>query len=280
VIGSAKTVLEVLLLGIVVYLFIRFLQQTRGGGVMRGFIMVVVVLVAVIGVTVNLLHLEHLGYLTERGITIFLTGIVVLFQPELRQALVKVGDYDWGSRWGSRRADRDPDARREVLQAAKRLARRRFGALIVLEGRTGLGGLIEGGTALDARVSAKLLHCIFFKDSPLHDGAVLIRKGRVAAAACVLPNSESPHLSDALGMRHRAALGIAEESDALVVVVSEETARFSVAFGGKLEVHVSAERLEEILLAPEPPARRASRISSGPLSPEHTPPPAPPEVQA
>ena len=240
-----RVVLEVILLAAAIYAFIRFLQETRGSGVFRGFVLMTIFVVFGFLVLVNTLDLIHLAYIAEQGLQIILISLVVLFQPELRQAMVKIGE----SRIirGLTREISIRSTAQEIRRAAERLSRRKLGAIIVVERTVGIQGFTEGGVRMDAIISTPLLVSIFYEGTPLHDGAVVIRGSRIVAAGCVLPLSENPNLSKSLGTRHRAALGITEESDAIAIVVSEETARISVARGGELEVGVEPERLEEIL---------------------------------
>ena len=242
--------LEILVLAAVIYAFIRFLQETRGSAVMKGFIVLTLMLAVGFASVVNLLGLIHLGYVAQNSLSILVIALVVIFQPELRQALVRLGE----SRL-LQRMTRATRGRRSVVedltQASERLARRGLGAIMLIERDVGIAGFTEGGVQMDAKVSAPLLVTVFFKDTPLHDGAVIIRGRRVVAAGCVLPLSENPNLSKTLGTRHRAAIGATEENDAIAVVVSEETQKISVAMRGQLEVGVSEERLVELLTVTE-----------------------------
>ena len=240
-----RTGVEVLILAALIYAFFRFLQATRGSAVLKGFIMLLVAVAVGFVTIVDQLGLYHLRHLAEGRITIVIMSLVVLFQPELRQALVKLGENRLMRRLG--RTAPDESVIDEVVLAARRMARSSTGAIIVLERSAGIAAFTERGTELDARVSATLLLAIFHKNAPLHDGAVLIRDGRIAAAGCLLPLSENDTLSKTLGTRHRAGLGITEESDAVAVIVSEETGRISVARDGQLELNISSERLQEIL---------------------------------
>lgn len=236
---------EVLILASVIYAFFRFLQETRGSAVLKGFILLTVLLAVGFFSLVDALNLVHLSFLADISPELFFLGLIVLFQPEIRQALVKLGETSF-----IRRLTRETRGRlvvEEVTQAAERLRRRGLGAIIVIERSVGIAGFTEGGVSMDALVSAPLLLSIFITESPLHDGAVVIRGRRIVAAGCVLPLSENPNLSKALGTRHRAALGITEESDAIAVIVSEETSRISVAHRGELEIGIGSDRLRELL---------------------------------
>lgn len=245
-----KTAIEVSILSVVIYAFIRFLQETRGSGVLKGFIFAVVVFLVGGLSLAKALDLGRIQWIADRGMTFVVIGLLIVFQPELRQALVSLGDSGF---WGS--LSRGPkESTEELVGAVGRLSEKGLGAIIVVEGGDGLAGLMEGPAAvrLDAAVSAALLVSLFAKDSPLHDGAVLLRDGRLAAAGCVLPLSENAKVARSLGTRHRAALGVTEDSDALAIVVSEETRRVSVARRGRLETDVSVERLRALLVLPVP----------------------------
>lgn len=241
-----KLALEVAVMAALVYAFIRFLQETRGSGVMRGFVLALLILGVLFLTIVELLGLEHLAYIADQGLPLLLITLVVVFQPEIRQALVRLGESRLWWRGAAQAAQRERMPA-EIAQAAERLARRGLGGLILIERGEGIAGFAEGGTNLDAEVSAALLVTLFFKDTPLHDGAVLIRSGRVAAAGCLLPLSENPNLPRSFGTRHRAAVGATEETDAVAVVISEETHRIAIVRRGRVEQNVTPERLREVL---------------------------------
>ncbi|MSR74305.1 MAG: TIGR00159 family protein [Planctomycetes bacterium] len=241
-----KLALEVVVVAALVYAFIRFLQDTRGSGVMRGFVLALLIMGALFLTVVKLLGLEHLAYIADQGLPLLLITLVVVFQPEIRQALVRLGESRLLRRSSSQRRDRVGVAA-EVSQAAERLARRGLGGLILIERSTGIAGFAEGATRLDALVSAALLVSIFSKDAPLHDGAVIVRGERIVAAGCLLPLSENPNLPRALGTRHRAAVGATEETDAIAVVISEETQRIALVLRGRIEEDVTPERLRKVL---------------------------------
>ncbi len=245
----ARTATELLILATIIYAFIRFLQETRGSAVLKGFIVVTVVFVVGFITLVETANLARLKWIADRGLLLFLFGLVAVFQPELRQALVSLGEST-PLRGFSRRPSRSVNE--ELVQAAAKLSRAGLGAILLVERGDGIAGFAENAVKLDAVVSAPLLVTIFSKDTPLHDGATLVRGDRIIAAGCLLPLSENPNLSQTLGTRHRAALGAAEESDALVIIVSEETRRISVAQRGQLELGVTLDRLRELLELPAP----------------------------
>ncbi len=239
---------EILVFAIGIYAFIRFAQNTQGSAVLKGFVVLAFLLIVGLFTMARFFGLDHLSFVADQGLSILLIGLVVVFQPELRQAFVRLGDTRLLQML--ERQNKGPgEVADDIVQACERCARRGLGVLIVVERRIGIAGFTEGGVHIDGLLSAPLLVSLFFKDTPLHDGAVVVRGRRVIAAGCVLPLSENPNLSKALGTRHRAAIGATEENDALAVVVSEETHRISVAHRGQLEQAVSSERLRELLMA-------------------------------
>jgi diadenylate cyclase len=245
-----KMAVEAFIIAGAIYAFIRFLQETQGSAVLKGFVVIVLFVVVGLPLVSRALDLVHLKYVADQGLPIILIGLVVIFQPELRQALVKLGDARLLQGLGPRVMGRR-DTAREIVQACERCARRGLGALILIERRVRIEGFTEGGVQMQSLVSAPLLVTIFFKDTPLHDGAVIVRGRRIVAAGCVLPLSENPNLSKGLGTRHRAAVGATEENDAIAVVVSEETQRISVAIRGELRFGVTPEELHEIIAGAE-----------------------------
>ncbi len=194
------------------------------------------------------LRLNSLNYILDRVLELGLVALVIVFQPELRRFLQHMGSRKLVDLLQGRSKRSITEAAVEnVVNAAEILSREKVGALIVFERETRLDEYFRYGTTLDALVSVQLLRSLFFPKAALHDGAVIIRQGRVAVAACVLPLTENTHLNSDLGTRHRAGIGISEVSDALVVIVSEETGTISVAVGGMLKRHLSPQMLSRIL---------------------------------
>jgi diadenylate cyclase len=245
--GSA--VIDLVLIGSVIYLVLRLMTGTRAMTQARGVVGIVLVAV-LLGQSFDLTATNYIVRNSWPGLII---GAAVLFQPEIRRTLDRLGRTGWGAT--SVRAE-VIDA---VVQAAERMSAARHGALVVFERGTGLEDVIETGVRVDARVSAELLGGLFFPNSPLHDMATVLRQDRVVAAGCVLPLSD--RTSDGgqhLGTRHRAAIGITETTDAFSLVVSEETGMISVAVGGRL-IRLHDRRrlrplLERLLAAPPPQA--------------------------
>jgi diadenylate cyclase len=234
---------DIVLVTTVFYLIFSLARGTQAVQLLRGMILVIVVAFVVSQV----LPFRGFGFLIGQTLPAVLFAIPVIFQPELRRALERLG------RTGSllSRRQREEDMERivsEVARAAHRLSGQRHGALIVLERETGLQEFIETGVPVDAQVSSELLCTIFHPNTALHDKAVIIRDERVVAASCLLPGSQNPQYAG-LGTRHRAAIGLTEESDALVVVVSEETGIVSVAHNGRLVRRLDINRLRGLLLS-------------------------------
>lgn len=236
--------LQILILAIGIHLFLRFVRTTRGNRLIRGlFLSVMVGVVGLWGFS-RALRLEELEHLLRSSTGFIVVGFVVIFQSELRRGIAQLGEH---SLLGLVQPSSDKVVR-EAVEAARSLAAVRRGALIVFERETSLHTVLETGTPIDAEVRAGLLETLFHPETPLHDGAVVVRKDRVAAAGCILPLSEGALPSATMGTRHRAGLGLSEESDAVVMVVSEETGSISLAKDGTLRTDVAADELEHELL--------------------------------
>lgn len=232
---------------IVAYLIYRALPLLRSAGSNK-ILRAVFVLFAVLWLT-DILDIYTLNFLLGQLMSVGLIALVVLFQPELRRIMDHVGNVKFGKIFGvekSKTQEYDSIITHTVM-ACEHLSRDRMGALIVFTRDNDLEEYCKTGTAIDAQVSDQLLRNLFFVKAALHDGAVIIRNGRVNAAGCVLPLSDSKRLSADLGTRHRAGVGISEVSDAVVVIVSEETGTISVAVGGMLKRHLAPQMLERLL---------------------------------
>lgn len=247
-------VLDIVLVSFVVYQALLLMRRTRAISLFKGVILVLLmVLVTTIFPTFN--------WLLSRLILPGTIALVVIFQPELRMALERLGRGGWlGEVFSSMAAEDHQWVLNEVVDTATEFADRRIGALIVLQRESNLLDITRTGKTLNARVSVELLKAIFTPHGPLHDGAVVIRGDAIVAATCVLPHSESPSISASTGMRHRAALGLAERTDAVVVVVSEETGGISLAVDGALSAHLERTQLTERLLALFEAEREKSRF--------------------
>jgi len=226
----ASAVIEIGLLTWLFYTVLRFLHGTRGLAVMKGVAIIILSVFVALTLMAEFLGLSFTRLQAASDVLLPFIGVVlvILFQPELRTGFTRLSER-------GRTARGEPPARlAEFAEAIAALSRDRTGALIIFEQQTGLMNVQSTGVPLDSELSGPLVQAIFFPKSPLHDGAVLVRGGRIVAASCMLPLSESQQVARELGTRHRAALGVTEETDAVAVVVSEETGRVSVAHRGSL----------------------------------------------
>ena len=236
-------IIDILIVAIIIYEILLLTRHTRGSALLKGLFLLLVIVVLS-----NLLGLTSLNWLLLAILQNGALVLVILFQPELRKALERMGRSRLMTKGNRRNEDDDRGTIiSEIVQTVVDLSRRRVGALIVFEHKTGLQDVIETGTLLNAEISAPLLENIFEPNTPLHDGAVVIRDDQVIAAACILPLAEASGVSRELGTRHRAALGISENTDASVLVVSEETGIVSLARDGSLKRPLSTDELKEFL---------------------------------
>ena len=234
------SVIDILLVAALIYQVIVLVRGRRAESVFFGISILVLVYLAAAA-----LHLELLRTLLATLAPYTAFALIVIFQSEVRRALSRLGRTEI---WRPVRGMERRDLVRDIQFAAKELAERRIGALIVLERDVGLRTFIESGTKLDACVSRELLLSVFEPKTAMHDGAVIIRRDRIAAAGCFLPLTMNPELAGRYGTRHRAAIGITEETDCISVVISEETGRISIAAFGGLKEHVNLEQLETRLV--------------------------------
>lgn len=242
---STITFLDVIDIVVVAYFLYRLflmLKNTRAATLGKG-------LMVLIGFTLicRWLNLHVISWLLEKSMTVIMVALPVVFQPELRRALEQIGRgklFHKGSELDEQELEEMLDS---VAHATKVMSKNKVGALMVFERATGLAERIETGVPIDGLVSSGLLQNIFVKDTPLHDGAVVIRGNRVVAACCLLPLTENRNLSQELGTRHRAAIGMSEQSDAMILVVSEETGTISIARNGELMRYLTVDDVKEIL---------------------------------
>ena len=234
---------DIILVAVLIY---KLLPLLRTPSIMR--ITRTVVILVLIAWGTDFLDLYTLNWILSQFLAIGLLAFVVLFQPELRRMLDHLANVKLGKLFGTSHPVQEMDqVISQTVMACEAMSRKKEGALIVFAREQQLEEYFKTGTQIDAQVSEQLLRNIFFKNSPLHDGAMIIREGRIAAAGCVLPLSESPRLSADLGTRHRAGVGMSEVSDAVVVVVSEETGAISAAVGGMLKRHLAPQTLAQLL---------------------------------
>lgn len=235
---TATSIFDILVVAFLIYEFLKLIRGTRAVPMLLG--------VTALALAFWLAHVEQLktvDWLMTNLLPYAIFALIVVFGAEIRHALARLGRKLASSRGGSSGADSYDD----IVLAANLFSQNQVGALIVIEREIGLRTYVESGVPLDANLSYDLLATIFRPSAPLHDGAVIVQKDRIAAAACFLPLSMNPVLSTQLGTRHRAAIGITEETDAISVVVSEETGSISLAVGGSIERDVTVEYLRERL---------------------------------
>lgn len=234
-----KSLVDIAIAALLIYQFVMTIRGRRAAHILTGICALLALYVGAVAFQLELLR----GMLSAVA-PYFAIAVIVMFQSEIRRFLARLGGFRWLGLGGrlERREILD-----EIVLAAREMAESRTGALIVIEREIGLRTFVESGVRLDALVSRDLLIAVFQRGSALHDGAVIIQGDRVAAAACFLPLSTSPVMVRRLGTRHRAAIGVTEESDALAIAISEETGQVSVAVRGDLESDLSVERLRELL---------------------------------
>ncbi|MDQ3692464.1 MAG: diadenylate cyclase CdaA [Chloroflexota bacterium] len=256
--GNPRTIIDVLVVSIIIYWLLWVAQGTRATQLIRG-IVIFLVLLLIIGST---LGLTTLNWLLAQTWPALIVAIPVIFQPEIRRALEQLGhSVALVPHFAPNKEDEGQERMvDELVRAAAQLARHRYGALIVIERETGLQEYVERGVPIDAYLTRQLLINIFYPNSPLHDAAVIIRGDRIVAASVVLPLTDNISATGQLGTRHRAAIGITEQSDALAVVVSEETGQIAVAHNGRLIRNLDQDRLRRVL-------RSLLRLDGSPTGP-------------
>lgn len=238
-------ILDIAILSFLIYKGLWMLRKTSSGRVLRG---IMILLLAIF--LSSAIPLTATSFLLSRVLEFGTVALVILFQPELRRLLERVGSSRFGLVFASTKTSETEtieSAIRETTEAYTSMSQDKVGALMVFERQNLLDDVIKTGTPLDCAVSSELLKNVFWNKAPLHDGAVIVRDGRIVGAGCMLPLSGNVNLSRDLGMRHRAGIGMSEHSDAVVVIVSEETGSISAAVGGMLKRHLAPETLERLL---------------------------------
>ncbi len=238
-------IVDIFIVTFVIYKALKFIRDTRAVHLLKG----VIVLVVTMQVS-QLIKLHTVHYILSNALQLGLIAIIIVFQPELRRALEQLGRTTMGQWFSFEERTEDIEKEniiKEVKESCVNMSRSRIGALIVLEREIKIGDIVGTGITLNADVTAELLTNIFVPKTPLHDGAVIIRNNKIEAASCFLPLSQNPNVSKELGTRHRAGLGMSEESDAVVIIVSEETGAISIACGGELNMKLTPEMLESNL---------------------------------
>jgi len=252
-----RSVVDILIVAVIVYWILALIQGTTAVALVRGMVMVIL-LAAVLG---NVFDLVVLNWVLRNSIPALLVSIPILFQPELRRALERLGRT---SRLFSRGGPNNETVRalEQIAVACRRLSEMKRGALIVLERETGLGEYVDTGVEIDGLVSVEFLMSIFYPNSPLHDGATIVRGDRVVAAACLLPLTEGILSDHQLGTRHRAGVGITERTDAISIIVSEETGVISLANNGRIVRNLDDSKLKKVLPALYKPTPTATWLPS------------------
>lgn len=244
-----KDIIDIVLVALMLYYLYRIMKESRSLNVFAGIMIFIVVWLIVSQV----LEMRLLGSIMDKLISVGVIGIIVLFQEEIRYFLYNLGAHQKARnilkifRSDKNKKGVDRETILPIVMACMNMGKGKVGALIVIERGVILQDIVETGDYIDARINQRLIENIFFKNSPLHDGAMVISKKRIKAAGCILPVSHNQDIPKEFGLRHRAAMGISQASDALAIVVSEETGKISVAIRGEFQVRLSAEQLESIL---------------------------------
>ncbi len=246
-----KDIIDVFLVALMLYNIYRLMKESRSLNVFIGIMVFIVIWLFVSQV----LEMRLLGSIMDKLVSVGVIALIVLFQEEIRKFLYTLGAHDrfktifqyFYKSTGNKEEAEDKETIMPIVMACMNMSKSKVGALIVVERGTPLDDIIDTGDRIDANINQRLIENIFFKNSPLHDGAMVISKKRIVAAACILPVSHDLEIPKELGLRHRAAMGISQDSDAIAIVVSEETGRISVAITGEFRLRLSAEELEAVL---------------------------------
>lgn len=254
--------LDVLLVWYVMYKTLTLIKGTKAVQLLKGIFVIIVAKIAT-----EIFGLNTLDWLLDEVIDWGFLAIIIIFQPEIRRALEQLGRGKLFQRTTSQQDEEQARLIEAMKKSVNYMAKRRIGALISIEKETGLTEYIETGIKMNAEISSELLINIFIPNTPLHDGAVIMQRDKITAAACYLPLSESAFISKELGTRHRAALGLSEVTDAIVVIVSEETGAISIASNGKIDRNLTIDeftlKLRDLWFGPEQESNLASKLSWG-----------------
>ncbi len=232
-----KILVEIGILWFAFYVILIFARGTRGVHVLRGIILIVLFFIVT-----QKLGLHTINWIFTKLFAISVIAVLIIFQPELRRGLASIGQRGWSGIFF-----KESEIIKEIAKAAEAFSRRKIGALIAIEREGRLGNYVESGIEIDAKISTELLMTLFTPNAPLHDGGIVISGDRVVGAGCLFPLTQNPKVSRTLGTRHRAAIGLSEETDAAVIVISEETGGISIATGGKLTHDMDKDALERML---------------------------------
>ena len=241
---TISSILDILVVAYIFYKGYTLMKETRAEQLLKGIVLIII-LIPISAI----LKLDMLYFILNKTLTIGVLSVVIIFQPEIRRALEHLGRSAFDDMHNNFQTyqERD-DTISQIVTAVDNLAKTKTGALIAIEQGTGLGEVLSSGTIINADISSALLENIFVINTPLHDGATIIRKGKIYAAGCVLPLSNNNSINKKLGTRHRAAMGLSENSDALIIIVSEETGVISLAVNGKLTRNYDKEKLKSIII--------------------------------
>ena len=239
-----KALLEIAIIAVVLYFVLQFMKGTRGAGILKGLVFIFVLAIVTISFVSVHWSLPRIDYLLSRFLAASVLALIIIFQPELRRALIRLGQSPV---FGAFLARGETRVIQEIVEASEFMSKNRIGALMALVREVRLDGYVEGGVKLDAEISREMLTSIFWPGSPLHDGAAIIEHGRIAAAGCILPLSDDPTIAKSMATRHRAGIGITEETDCVAVIVSEETGRISVAVRGQVTTDHDGATLRRVL---------------------------------
>ncbi|AZV58697.1 diadenylate cyclase CdaA [Clostridium sp. AWRP] len=240
---SVSSVMDILVVSYILYKGYMLIKETRAEQLLKGIILIIFLIPIS-----SFFNLTMLNWILTKTLTIGVLSIVIIFQPEIRRALEQLGRTAFNDKHILEDEETMEKVITEIANSVGNLSESKTGALIVIEQVTGLGDIINTGTKIDALVSSALLENIFVVNTPLHDGAAVIRNNRIVSAGCFLPLTSNNDLNKKLGTRHRAAIGISENSDALIIVVSEETGTISLAMNGKITRNYTKDRLKKVLI--------------------------------
>lgn len=250
---SIKDFIDILLVALMLYYGYKFMKES---GSLKVFIGILIFILIWLFVS-QVLEMKLMGAIFDQLVQVGAIALIVLFQDEIRKFLTTLGSHEKASKLihflrGDKKENTDRSEIMPIVMACLSMSKQKVGALIIFEKSIPLNDIIATGDEIDANLNQRLIENIFFKNSPLHDGAMVIRNKRITAAGCILPVSHSSDIPKSLGLRHRAALGVSQETDALAVVVSEETGGISVAYKGQFYLKLNAEELERFLTAEDP----------------------------
>ena len=233
-IALGKFIIEIAILGFVFYMLLLFIKGTRAVQVLKGIIIIIIIFLIT-----KELQLETINWILTKLFTISIIAFLVIFQPELRRGLAQIGQFGMFSR--------QQQTLDEIVKAALILSKKKTGALIAVEREIGLRPYIESGIRMDSLVSSELLDTIFAPNTPLHDGGAVVQGAVIAAAGCLFPLTQNPHVASSVGTRHRAAMGLSEETDAVILIVSEETGAISISVNGRMTRNLDEKELGRVL---------------------------------